>query len=61
MTKENCQPNLGCATTRELLEEVASRMEITQNSIKGREIGRLCRAAIDNLSKGVLDYRTVNN
>jgi hypothetical protein len=51
--------SLGLATTRELLEEVAVRMEVTQNSTKGRELGSLCREAIDNLSNGVLDYRTV--
>lgn len=50
---------LGLATTRELLAEVASRMEITQNSINGRDLGRLARGAIDNLAPSVLDYRTV--
>ncbi len=38
------EPLLGLATTRELLTEVATRMEITQNSIKGRDLGVLCRA-----------------
>jgi hypothetical protein len=54
------EPMLGLATTAELLVEVAARMEITQNSIKGREIGRLCREALDNLAPSVLVYRTVD-
>lgn len=53
-------PRLGMATTRHLLEEVATRMEITQNSTKGRELGSLCREALRNLDRGVLDYRTVD-
>lgn len=52
-------PLLGLATTRELLEEITVRMEVTQNSIKGRELGRLCREAIERLATGVLNYRTV--
>lgn len=55
------EPLLGLATTRQLLEEVATRMEITQNSTNGREIARLCRGAIENLAKSILDYRTVDN
>lgn len=51
---------LGLATTSELLTELAVRMEVTQNSTKGRELGRLCRQALDNLDGGVLAYRTVN-
>lgn len=45
------------ASTRELLEELAARMEATQNSTKGRELGRLCREAVDNLDAGILNYR----
>ena len=29
--KEVCKPNLGCATTRELLEEIKVRIEIDGN------------------------------
>lgn len=54
------QPNLGLATTRELLEELATRMEVTQNSTAGRELGVMCRKAVENLQVGVLQYRTVN-
>lgn len=50
---------LGLATTRELLVELAVRMEITQNSNKGRELGVLCREAMANLDRGVLNYSTV--
>lgn len=52
-------PLLGLATTEELLIEVAVRMEVTQNSLKGRDLGRLCREAIANLGPGILGYRTV--
>lgn len=54
------QALLGLATTRELLEELSARMRISQNSTKGRELGRLCDEAIENLDRGVLNYRTVN-
>lgn len=53
------RPMLGLATTEELLTEVAVRMEATQNSLKGSDLGRLCREAIANLSAGVLGYRLV--
>jgi hypothetical protein len=52
-------PLLGLATTRELLEELAVRMEITQNSTKGRDLGVLCREAMEKLDPGVLNYSTV--
>lgn len=54
------EPLLGLATTQQLLEELAVRMEVTQNSLKGRELGRLCREALANLDRGVLSYRTVD-
>lgn len=55
------EPLLGLATTRELLGELAVRMEVTQNSTNGRKLGFLCREAIEKLDKGVLDYRTVDS
>lgn len=60
MADEVHQPNLGLATTRELLMEISARMEISQNSIKGRELGRFCEEAIKNLDARVLDYKTVD-
>lgn len=57
----NDEPLLGLATTEELLRELAVRMEVTQNSIKGRHLGELCREALDKLDPGVLRYRTVNS
>lgn len=54
------EPLLGLATTKELLEELAVRMEITQNTLAGKKIGELCRDALDNLSDSVLNYRTVD-
>lgn len=61
MTFAEDAPLLGLATTRELLTELAVRMEVTQNSIKGRELGCLCREALENLDRWVLDYRTVRS
>ncbi len=48
---------LARAFTRDLLVEVAFRMESSQNSDKGRELGVLCREALDHLDIGVLAYR----
>lgn len=53
------RPHLGLASTRELLEELATRMEITQNSTSGRELGSMCRLAVENLAPGVLNYKTI--
>ena len=61
LLNEEQEPRLGLATTKELLDEVATRMLIGQNSIKGRELGRLCQEAILNLEKQVLEYRTVGS
>lgn len=54
------EARLGCATTRELLQELSARMMVSQNSIKGRELGRLCEEAVENLAPGVLNYRTID-
>lgn len=54
------EPMLGLASTRDLLGELAARMENTQNSTAGRDLARRCRDAIDKLARGVLDYRTVS-
>lgn len=54
------KPLLGLATTAELLAELEVRMRVTQNSLNGRELGRLCSAALVNLDKSVLNYRTVD-
>ncbi len=50
---------LGLVSTRELLDELATRLEVTQNSTNGRKLAALCREALDKLAPGVLDYRTV--
>ncbi len=54
------EPRLGCATTAELLEELAVRMEVSQNSIRGCELESLCRQALENLDGYVLRYRTID-
>jgi hypothetical protein len=54
-------PNLGCAETRQLLEELAARMDDTQNSLAGRKLGKMCREALDYLSPGVLAYMTYHS
>lgn len=54
--------NLGLATTRQLLRELAVRMEvtqnslITQNSLKGLELAKFCREALAQLSPATLNY-----
>lgn len=53
------EPLLGVAPTRQLLDELATRMEITQNSSAGRALAVQCREALDRLDALVLDYRTV--
>jgi hypothetical protein len=55
------KPNLELAATRELLLEVSVRMQLTQNSTAGRELGSMCRQAIENLDVSVLNYRTINS
>lgn len=57
--RERDEPLVGLATTRQLLEELEVRMRVTQNSNKGRDLGRLCEEALENLDRGVLDCRTV--
>ena len=54
---EHDEPQFWHATTRQLLEEIATRMRVTQNSEKGRELGKLCAEAILMLDPGVLNYR----
>jgi hypothetical protein len=44
-------------STRELLEELALRMERTQNSTRGRDLGVLCREALEGLDASVLGRR----
>lgn len=53
------KPLLGLASTRDLLEELDTRMRITQNSTRGRELGAFCREALRNLDANVLSYRTI--
>lgn len=51
--------DVGLSTTEELLNELACRMDRRQNSDKGRELGRLCLDALDNLDGSVLLDRGV--
>jgi hypothetical protein len=50
--------DLGTATTRELLEEVAVRMTTTQNSVNGYKLAELCREGLLKLDGYILDIRT---
>jgi hypothetical protein len=45
MVADDCEPQLGCATTRQLLEELSARIEVSKTI--GEEID--------------LDYRTVDS
>lgn len=44
-------------TTRELLAELGERMLNTQNSTRGRDLGVLCREALDGLDRSILERR----
>lgn len=59
--REETKPQAKDLPTRELLAEIAIRMEISQNSTSGRALGRMCRDALHNLDDRVLDYRTVES
>lgn len=59
-TAPSCEPMLGAATTKQLLEELAVRMEATQNSTAGRRLAVHCREALSNFYGHVLNYRTVD-
>lgn len=56
-------PLLGLATTAQLIEEIAVRMEITQHprTMLGDGFGSLCRDMLRNFLPEVLDYRTVDS
>lgn len=53
------EPRLGLASTRDLLTEIAVRMEIGQNSLNGRTLASLCRQALEGLDDHILNYSTV--
>jgi hypothetical protein len=55
---EKDEPKLGIATTQTLLSELATRMEITQDTEVGAALGLVLREALENLDQDVLDYRT---
>lgn len=57
------RPNLGLATTRQLLTELVVRMEITQDprTTAGDWFGGVCAALREALPTKVLDYRTVDD
>lgn len=54
--------NLGEATTKELLEEISSRMRcsLPSNACR-RDLMFLCDGALDYLSEDDLTYRTVDS
>ena len=54
-------PHLGLATTAELMEEIAVRLEVTQNSIAGRELADQLRQALHHLGVGILNYTSVGS
>ncbi len=57
---EMTEPLLGYATTRNLLAELAARMELSQNTTKGRELGALCEEAMEKLAPFILDHRSID-
>lgn len=53
-------PRLGCASTRDLLEELSVRMVMSQDTADGHAFGLVCEEAMRRLDPYVLDYRTVD-
>ena len=58
--EEPKEPRLGLATTEQMLEEIAIRMEVCQDSLAGRAFGTECRMALQVLADEVLAYSTCN-
>jgi hypothetical protein len=58
--EERKEPRLGLATTEQMLEEIATRMEVCQDSLAGRAFGTECRMALQVLPDQVLAYSTCN-
>jgi hypothetical protein len=63
-----CEPQLGCATTRELLSEIDARLrtgERDEASLHLRfvmaDIAAACRMGLEVMRPTVLDYRTVDS
>ena len=54
------QPLLGLATTRQLLEELRARGEVTAPLVYGYHMKLTASAMLDSLPASVLDYRTVD-
>lgn len=55
------QPNLGLATTRELLEEIRVRGEVEPVFIKyGNIMSDAACSLVESLPRSVLNYRTVD-
>jgi hypothetical protein len=61
----DCEPKLGCATTKELLEEIATRFEINQfigEAEASAELLRLrIRHSLEDLPEELLNYRTADS
>jgi len=65
ITIHDCKPNLGCATTRELLLELKARGEVSHTIGEyPEEMGSLAIGAanmLDLLPGSMLNYRTVDS
>lgn len=62
----DCEPNLGCATTRQLLEEIKCRGEMAAYTEGGgypeeRDMGIGAANLLESLPGSVLDQRTVDD
>jgi len=56
-------PNLGCATTRELLQEIKARGEISYAGDRpedGTKMIMVAEVLLDELPQSILDYRIFN-
>jgi hypothetical protein len=64
-TSKKEEPKLGLATTRELLNEIAVRIEIDiqikESSLASRYLREVCMLAMNELEERTLNYRTVDS
>lgn len=59
---EDCEPNLGCATTRQLLEELKARGETEVYYTElGNDMAIGAQSLIDSFPGSMLNYRTIDN
>lgn len=54
-------PQLGYATTKQLLEELSARLHLTSSVVSCHWLGDVCDAALKRMPEEVLKHRTVDS